>query len=96
MPGTAERRLPVSQARLLERINRGFSDSWWQRYDRLVGKRERDVLTPAEHRELIRLTDVMERREAKRLQALIKLARLRKKSLRDLIEDLGLPSRSDG
>lgn len=50
----------------------------------------RGRLGTAEHRELIRLTDQLEAREAKRLQALVRLAKPRKQSLPDLVKALGL------
>jgi hypothetical protein len=87
--------LPTAEARLLRQINQGFGDSWWQRYHDLIEKRQMSVLTAAEHRELIAMTDEVERKEAKRLQALVKLAKLRKQSLRDVMKDLGLPGKTD-
>src|ERR1700722_8188497 len=83
-PGEPESCLPSAEARLLGQINRGFADAWWQRYHKLIEKRQKAVLRAAEHRELIKLTDEVERREANRLRALVKLAKLRKQSLRDL------------
>jgi hypothetical protein len=88
--------LPPLETPLLKEINRGFSEPWWDHYHELVGKRQEGVLTPEEHRELIRLTDQVERREAKRLQALLKLAKIRKQSLAQLMKALGLPGRTDG
>jgi hypothetical protein len=82
--------LPAAEARLLIRINQGFPDSWWDHYDQLVVKRQEGRLSAPEHRELIRLTDELEAREAKRLQVLVMLAKLRKQSLPDLMKALGL------
>jgi hypothetical protein len=87
--------LPTAEARLLRQINKGFDDSWWQRYHDLIEKRRKSILKAAEHRELIGMTDEVERREAKRLQALVKLAKLRKQSLTDVMMDLGLPGKTD-
>jgi hypothetical protein len=95
LQGNRESCLPSAQARLLAQINRGFTDAWWQRYHELLGKRQRLALKAAEHRELIKLTDDLERRETKRLRALVMLAKLRKQSLRDLMTDLGLPRATD-
>jgi hypothetical protein len=95
MRGKRENCLPTAEARLLEQINQGFAESWWQRYHELIEKRQKSVLKAAEHRELINLTDEVERREGKRLGALVKLAKLRKQSLGDLMQDLGLPRAAD-
>jgi hypothetical protein len=53
-------------------------------------------LTRAEHQALLRLTDRLEKREARRLQALVDLAALRAQSLRQVMRDLGLPEKSHG
>ena len=88
--------LPAAEARLLGQINQGFAEGWWDRYHELVGTRQEGQLSAAEHRELIRLTDQLERREAKRLQVLVRLAKLRNQSLTDLMTSLGLPGKADG
>jgi hypothetical protein len=91
-----ETRLPAGQARLLRQINQGFTETWWDHYHDLIGKRQDYDLNDHEHRELIRLTDQLEKQEVKRLQALVKLAKLRKQSLNALMKDLGLPGNNDG
>jgi hypothetical protein len=88
--------LPAAEARLLTQINHGFTNAWWDSYRDLVSKRQEFRLNAAEHQQLIRLTDELEQREAKRLQALVKLAKLRKQSLTDLMRSLGLPGKNDG
>jgi hypothetical protein len=88
--------LSAAEAQLLKQINRGFPNPWWEHYHELIGKRQDGNLSTGEHRELIRLTDQLENREAKRLQALVKLAKRRKQSLTDLMADLGLPGKTDG
>jgi hypothetical protein len=88
--------LPAAEARLLKQINKGFAGSWWDHYHLLIASRQDGTLSPAEHAELIRLTDRLERREAKRMQALVKLAKRRKRSLGDLMTALGLPGKNDG
>jgi hypothetical protein len=87
--------LPSRDAALLKQINQGFSDAWWEHYHELIRRRQESLLSAAEHRELIRLTDQVERREAKRLQALVKLAKLRRQPLTSLMKDLGLPGKTD-
>lgn len=85
---------PVSESALLAQINRGFSESWWKHYEHLLEKRRNETLNKGEHKELVRLTDQVEGREAKRMQALVQLAGLRKQSLRSLMKDLGLMASS--
>jgi hypothetical protein len=81
--------LPGPDAELLKQINHGFSDTWWGHYHELIQKREESLLSDEEHRELIHLTDQVERREAKRLRALVKLAELRRRPLTSLMMELG-------
>ena len=88
-------RLPSTESRLLARINRGFADAWWERYHELIRRRQESLLSVLEHRELIQLTDEIEKQEAKRLQALVKLAKLRKQPLGILMKDLGLSGETD-
>jgi hypothetical protein len=87
--------LPGPDAGLLKQINQGFSDAWWEHYHELIRRRQESLLSAAEHRELIRLTDQVERREAKRLRALVKLAKLRRQPLTRLMKALGLPGKTD-
>lgn len=83
--------MPAREAALLTRINRGFSEAWWNRYHQLVEKLRAETLTKDEHRQLLRLSDQLEKREVKRLQALVQLSKLRNRLLRTLMQDLGLP-----
>lgn len=86
--------LPAEEAALLAKVNRGFSDAWWARYHLLLNRRNQETLTTEQHRELLRLTDQFEQREAKRLQALVQLADLRQQPLRSLMKDLGLSAKT--
>lgn len=95
-PPTRTRILSSPEARLLGQINRGFSDAWWEHYQVLIRKRDEGILSKTELDELIHLTDNVERKEAKRLNALVKLANLRKQSLTSLMKELGLPRPTNG
>ena len=88
-------RLSAAESRLLATINRGFPERWWRRYEELIAKRAAETLTDAEHRELLRLTQRAETQEAKRVAALLKLARLRGQPLTHVLKDLGIPAHSD-
>jgi hypothetical protein len=77
---------------LLATINRGLPHALRTRYRELIGKRQTATLTPAEHRELLGLTDQVESLEAERAEALLGLARHRGQPLEDLLKDLGMPT----
>ena len=82
--------LSSRETKLLLQINRGIPESQQDRYSELIAKRRAESLTPHEHAELIRLGNGVERMEARRLQALIALAALRKTTLTALMNDLGI------
>ncbi len=89
----AERRAPVldqPEADLLMRINRGLPPDVQARYDELKGRRDAEVLTADEHRELLGLSDEVERLQTERVEAMVGLARLRGTSLTQLMDDLGI------
>jgi len=89
----ARRQAPsVSQAEaeLLLKINQGLPPEVQKRYDALVAKRRAESLTSNEYNELMRLTDQIENLEARRVEYLAELARLRQTSLTELMEDLGI------
>lgn len=82
--------LPQTEAELLLKINQGLPLEVQKRYDELVAKRRAESLTPDEYDELLRLTDQIENLEARRIEYLAELARLRQTSLTELMEDLGI------
>ncbi len=82
--------LPRAEAELLLKINRGVSSEVQKQYDELIAKRQTETLTPDEHSELLRLTDEIEKLEARRMEWLAELARLRKTSLTALMDHLGI------
>ncbi len=75
---------------LLLTINQGLSSSERGRLDELVDKRREEMITPAEYRELLDLTDKSENLNAQRVAALADLARLRGVSLPEVMDQLGL------
>lgn len=86
-------RLPRREAELLEEINRSLSAVEWDRYHALQAKRGGEALTAEEQVELVGLTDEIESANARRMEALAELARLRRVSLRALMAQLGLTPR---
>jgi hypothetical protein len=89
-------RLTAAESELLTTINQGIPEPLRRRYDELLVRRNEQQLTADEHDELLRLSDEVERLEGERLAALAELARVRGMSLPALMNDLGIPPRSDG
>ena len=83
-------RLPVQESELLRRINQSAPTELQQRYDALRRKRRRSKLSRQEQQELLSLTQQMEQLDVERLQLLAQLATLRKLSLPELMQQLGL------
>jgi hypothetical protein len=82
--------LPLEEAELLLKINRGIPPETRARYDELVAKREAETLTPEEHEELLGLVEQVESLQAERVEHLTRLTRLRGISLGALMDDLGI------
>lgn len=92
LAATKKGALKADEARLLESINETLPADQRTAYRRLSLKRKNESLSPAEHRELLRLSDAVEELHARRMQSLVKLAARRKTSVPDLMEQLGLES----
>lgn len=84
--------LPQAEAELLLKINQGVSPEVQKRYDELIAKRRAESLTPNEYEELLHLAGQTEKLEARRMEHLAELARLRRISLTDLMGNLGIRS----
>jgi hypothetical protein len=85
-----EPHLSQAETALLLQINEGISAETQQRFDELVAKRQAGTITPEELAELIQLTDQSEQRDAQRVAALEALAHLRRMTLADLMDSLGI------
>jgi hypothetical protein len=83
-------RLSSEEVRLLSKINLGLSPNEWERYHALVARRKAETLTSDEQTELIALSDRLEEANARRIESLAELARVRNTSLEALIRELGL------
>lgn len=92
LSATKKGALRANEARLLETINATLAPEQRTAYRRLSAKRKGGDLTPAEQRELIRLSDLVESLHARRLQSVVKLAALRKVTLAEVMGQLGLKS----
>lgn len=76
------------EADLLQKINQGLPADVQQRYDTLRAKLQNEMITEAEHQELLTLVDVVEQADAERLNHLIAISQLRQVSLDDLLKQL--------
>lgn len=75
---------------LLRKVNLNITVETWERYYTLIEKREAEILTEAEYQELLALTDKIEIANADRIENLILLSKLRKVSVEELMEELGI------
>lgn len=91
----AERRsdaLTGPETELMKQINSGLDPETWERYI-LLRKRKKDgSITDSEYEELVSISDEIEIANAKRIEALAKLAVLRGIPIRSLMESLGIDS----
>src|SRR5262249_8840123 len=84
------RALSEREAELLFKINKGLSSATQRRLNKLIDKHRGETISAKELRELKKLTDQIEKSDAKRLGLLTELAHLRNVPLRKLIKRLGL------
>jgi hypothetical protein len=87
----ANRKAPGSskdESELLLKINEGIPSDVQVRYDELIAKRKSETLTSEEYDELLQLTDQVEKLDAKRVEFLKELARIRCTSLTEIMEEL--------
>lgn len=80
----------MTEKELVEEINRGFSEAFWERFRVLVRRREAETMTPAEQQEAISMSDRTEARSVERLQCLLELSARRGKSVQKLITEMGI------
>ncbi|MCS7264208.1 MAG: hypothetical protein NZ805_05180 [Armatimonadetes bacterium] len=66
-----------------------------KRFNKLRRKLQNETITEREQQELLALWEELERRNVMRLEALIKLAKMRKVSVRELMEQLGIGENRD-
>jgi hypothetical protein len=75
---------------LLRRIQERFPAELMKRYQALIACRDAHVIAPDELQELIQLTDEVERFQADRMAALVELAQVRRTTLDQLLQELGI------
>jgi hypothetical protein len=92
----ARRIAPVlthEESELFMTINEGLSADKQVRFDKLVKKRRQSRLTEQEHEELLSLVGEIENMDARRVEALGKLASIRGMTLYELMDKLGIKPR---
>jgi hypothetical protein len=82
--------LSNDESRMLEQIHHAIPTDVQTRFADLLDKRDALTLTEDEYTELLRLTDVIENQEAKRVLLLGELARYRGVTLEQAMRDLGI------
>jgi hypothetical protein len=83
---------PSRESELLLQINEGPSEPVWRRYHELSAKRDAETLAPAEHEELISLSETIETADVQRLEYMAELAKLRGVTLRQIRDQLNIPN----
>ena len=87
---SSPKRLSKIETSLLQKINQSLSQIEWLRYRELIAKRQAETLTPQEQAALIALSDQIEEANAKRIEYLAELARVRQTTIPALMKELGL------
>ncbi|GAP96779.1 hypothetical protein [Leptolyngbya sp. NIES-2104] len=82
--------LSPAESQLLLKLNQGIPADLQHRFHELVAKRQALTLSEVEHAELIQIGDCIEQLDAERIEHLAALAKLRQRSLREIMQDLGI------
>lgn len=80
----------MTEKELVEEINRGFSQAFWERFRYLVRRRQAETMTPAEQKEAISMSDRTENWDAQRLQYLLELSARRGISTYKLMTEMDI------
>ncbi len=83
------------ETQLLELISQHLPEEEIRHYQFLSNKLQDEIISDAEHQELLVLVEKIELADAKRLGHLLELARLKKVSLAELRQELNLVSPND-
>lgn len=82
--------LTATESELLLKINQGIPTELQPQFNQLVAKRQAFLLSKAEHAELMQLSERIEQLDAERVEHLAALAKLRQRSLSEIMQDLGI------
>ena len=80
----------MTEAKLLQQINLGFSVDWWKRYRSLIADRQAEIINPTDWAELIEMSEALEVANVKRVEVLGELAQLRGCAIEQVMEALGI------
>lgn len=83
-------RLSPHETELFTVINDGFPEEFWGRYRELRARLHAETMTEQEQGEFLGLNDRLEEKNARRIEALGELAKLRGTTLRGIMEKLGV------
>jgi len=86
--------LPLSseESKLLRQVNEWLPSETWDEYQELREKFRAETLTEAEHQRLTEIYDQIEAINAQRIGFIAELARLRRVSLEEMMNQLGIAS----
>ncbi len=82
--------IPKTEAELLLKINQGLSQKQQKRFDELAEKLASETIMSDEREEFLKLTDKIEKQDAKRIEFLGELAEIRQITLNNLLHDLNI------
>jgi len=82
------------ESELLLKINQGIPLDIQQYYNDLIAKRDAELLTNDEYKELLRLNEQIEKQQVQRIEYLAELAGLKGISLNTLMENLGIQTQN--
>jgi hypothetical protein len=80
----------LSESQLLEKISVGFSEAFWQQYQKLQKQMREEALPEEERPAYLEMVAQVEKRQTERLSQLSELAKRRGIGLLELVRQLGL------
>ena len=83
-------RLSGSESKLLEKINEGFPEEFWQRFRELREELNAGTIEDAEYQEYLHYIEETETRNVERLESLLQLSQLRGVTLQETMNQLGI------
>ena len=89
------RKLKRREERLIAKLSKfDLSETERKIYQQLLRKFRAENISDEEHKQLINLTDKLEGLNVERLKCLVEIAKIRKKDLREVMEELNIKPKS--
>jgi hypothetical protein len=85
-----------SEVTLLRQVNLGFSADWWANYRDLIAQRQAETISENDLAQLVEMSEVLEKANVPRIEALGKLAAMRGCSIEQVMASLGIGIERDG